>query len=163
MYVDCEDVSKVFPRDGSPFSHIDMLYNNTTGSAFMFFTNRFSSYNQVRMTLDNMTKTSFVMKWIIYYYTFMPFGLKNNRVMYQRMATILLYDMMNKEVVVCMNDLIVKSKDRESRDQHSKVLLNQSRSTRKLWLNPQKFTSGVTIGKLIGFLVSNIGIEGDPI
>lgn len=66
------------------------------------------------MTLNNMTKTSFVMKWVIYYYTVM--------------ATILLYDMMNKEAVVCMNDQIVKSKERESHDQHSKVLLNQSRS-----------------------------------
>ena len=42
--------------------YIDMLDNNTTGSALMFFMNGFSSYNQVRMTLDNMTKTSFVMK-----------------------------------------------------------------------------------------------------
>lgn len=79
------------------------------------------------MTLDNMTKTSFVMKWIISKTLSCPL-MKNNRVMYQRMATILLYDMMNKEVVVCMNDLIVKSKDRESYDRQSKVLLNQSRS-----------------------------------
>ena len=42
--------------------YIDMLDNNTTGSALMFFMYGFSSYNQVRMTLDNMTKTSFVMK-----------------------------------------------------------------------------------------------------
>ena len=90
MYVNCEDVSKVFPKDDSPFSHIDMLDNNTTDSALMFFMNGFSSYKQVRMTLDKMTKTSFVMKWVIYYYTFMPFDLKNNRAMYPRMATILL-------------------------------------------------------------------------
>jgi len=54
MYVNCEDVSKVFPKDDSPFLHIDMLDNNTTGSALMFFMNGFSSYNQVRMTLDNI-------------------------------------------------------------------------------------------------------------
>ena len=45
MYVKCEDVSQVFPKDDSPFSHIDMLDNNITGSALMFFVNGFSSYN----------------------------------------------------------------------------------------------------------------------
>ena len=44
----------------------------------------------------------------------MPFGLKNAGATYQWMATALLHDMMQNEVEVYVDDMIVKSKDRES-------------------------------------------------
>ncbi len=53
---------------------------------------------QILMAPEDMTKTTFVTEWGIYSYTVMPFGLKNAGATYQRMATTLLHDMMNKEV-----------------------------------------------------------------
>ena len=44
----------------------------------------------------------------------MPFCLKNARTTFQRMATALLHDMMHNEVEVYVDDMIVKSKDREN-------------------------------------------------
>ena len=44
----------------------------------------------------------------------MQFSLKNAGATYQRMATALLHDMMHNKVEVYVNDMIVKSKDRES-------------------------------------------------
>ena len=74
----------------------------------------FSGYNQIKMAPKDMTKTTFTMEWgIYYYYTVMPFGLKNTRATYQRMATALLHDVMHNEVEVYVDDMIVKSKDRE--------------------------------------------------
>jgi len=43
----------------------------------------------------------------------MPFGLKNAGATYQRMATVLLHDMMHNEVEVYVDDMIVNSKERE--------------------------------------------------
>ena len=43
----------------------------------------------------------------------MPFGLKNASATYQRMATALLHNMMNNEVKVYVDDMIMKSKNRE--------------------------------------------------
>ena len=43
----------------------------------------------------------------------MPFGLKNAGAIYQRMATALLHDMMHNKVEVYVNDMIVKSNERE--------------------------------------------------
>jgi hypothetical protein len=53
---------------------------------------------QILMAPEDMTKMTFVIEWGIYSYTVMPFGLKNAGATYQRMATTLLHDMMNKEV-----------------------------------------------------------------
>ena len=66
------------------------------------------------MAPKDMTKTTFTTEWGIYCYTVMPFGLKNAGATYQKMATALLYDMMHNEVEVYVDDMIVKSKDKEN-------------------------------------------------
>ena len=91
----------------------------------------------------------------------MLFGLKNARATYQRMATALLHDMMYNEVEVYINDIIVKSKDREKHTTNLKKLFERIKEYR-LRLNPQKYTFGVIAGKLLGLLVSDRVIEVDP-
>ena len=78
----------------------------------MPFMDGFLGYNQIKMALKDMTKTTFTSKCGIYCYTIMPFGLKNASATFQRMAIALLHDMMPDEVEVYVNDMIVKSKDR---------------------------------------------------
>ena len=91
----------------------------------------------------------------------MLFGLRNARVNYQRMATVLQHDMMHNEVEVYVDDMIVKSKDRENHTMNLRKFFKRIKEYR-IRLNPQKCTFGVTVGKLLGFLVSDRGIEVDP-
>ena len=91
----------------------------------------------------------------------MPFGLKNAGATYQRMATALLHDMMHNEVEVYVDDMIMKSKDRENHTMNLRKFFKRIKEYR-LRLNLQKCTFGVTTGKLLGFLVSDRGIEVDP-
>jgi hypothetical protein len=109
MCVDFRDLNRACPKDDFPLPHIDVLVDNTAGSALMSFMDGFSGYNQILMAPEDMKKTTFVTEWGIYCYTVMPFGLKNIGATYQRMATTLLHDMMHKEVEVYVNDMIVKS------------------------------------------------------
>ncbi|KAA3462128.1 RNA-directed DNA polymerase-like protein [Gossypium australe] len=44
----------------------------------------FSSYNQIKMHLEDMEKTTFVTMWETFCYKVMPFRLKNTGVTYQR-------------------------------------------------------------------------------
>ena len=88
----------------------------------------------------------------------MPFGLKNAGATYQRAATALLHDLIHKEVEVYVDDMIVKSKDREGHIPTLRKFFERIRFY-KLWLNPKKCTFGVTSGKLLRFMVSQRGIE----
>ena len=160
MCVDFRDLNKVCPKDDFPLPYIDVLVDNTAGSALMSFFDGFSGYNQIKMAPKDMTKTTFTTKWGIYCYTVMPFGLKNAGATYQMMAMALLHDMMHNEVEVYVDDMIVKSKDRESYTPNLRKFLERIKEYR-LRLNPQKCTFGVTTGKLLGFLVSDRGIEVD--
>ena len=90
----------------------------------------------------------------------MPFGLKNARVINQRMATTLLHDMMHNKVEVYVDDMIVKSKDKGGHIINLRKFFERIKEYR-LRLNPQKCSFGVTVGKLLGFLVSDRGIEVD--
>ena len=90
----------------------------------------------------------------------MSFGLKNAGTTYQRMATTLLHDMMHDKVEMYIDDMIVKSKDREGHVINLRKFIERIKEY-KLRLNPQKCTFGVTRGKLLGFLISDRGIEVD--
>ena len=57
--------------------------------------------------------------------------------------------------------MIVKSKDRVSHTINLRKFFERIKKFR-LRLNPEKCTFGVTAGKLLGFLVSDRGIEVDP-
>jgi len=91
----------------------------------------------------------------------MPFSLINAGTTYQRGMTTLFHDMIHKEVEVYVDDMIVKSRDEE---QHVEYLAKMFERLRKykLRLNPNKCTFGVRSGKLLGFIVSQRGIEVDP-
>ena len=161
MCVDFRDLNKACHKDDFPLPHINVLVDNTTSSALMSFMDGFSGYNQIKMALRDMTKTTFTTEWRIYCYTMMPFGLKNAGVTWQKMATALLHDIMNNEVEVYVDDMIVKSKDREGHIVKLRKFFERIKEYR-LRLNPQKWTFGVISRKLLGFLVSYRGIEVDP-
>ena len=77
------------------------------------------------------------------------------------MATALLHDIMHNEVEVNVDDIILKSKEREGHIINLRKLFERIKEY-KLRLNPQKCTFGVIARKLLGFLVSDRGIEVDP-
>ena len=71
-----------------------------------------------------------------------------------------MHDLILKEVKVYVDDMIVKSKDREG---HIPAL---RKFFERIWfyklrLNPKKCTFEVTSEKLLGFMVSQKGIEVD--
>jgi hypothetical protein len=106
-------------------------------------------------------KMAFITSWGTYYYKVMPFGLKNAGATYQRAMVALFHDMMHKEIEVYVDDMIAKSKDEESHIPALRKLFERLRKY-QLKLNPAKCTFGVKSGKLLGFVVSNKGIEVDP-
>ncbi|WJX45728.1 hypothetical protein P8452_32589 [Trifolium repens] len=161
MCVDYRDLNKASPKDDFPLPHIDVLVDNTAKSKVFSFMDGFSGYNQIKMAVEDREKTSFITPWGTFCYKVMPFGLTNAGATYQRGMTTLFHDMMHKEIEVYVDDMIVKS---GTEGEHVEYLLKMFQRLRKyrLRLNPNKCTFGVRSGKLLGFIVSQKGIEVDP-
>jgi hypothetical protein len=62
MCVDFRDLNRACLKDDFPLPHINVLVDNTTGSALMSFMEGFSGYNQILMAIKDMTKTTFVIE-----------------------------------------------------------------------------------------------------
>ncbi|KAK2423436.1 hypothetical protein QL285_033889 [Trifolium repens] len=108
-----------------------------------------------------MEKTTFITPWGTFCYKVMPFGLKNAGATYQRAMVTLFHDMIHKEIEVYVDDMIAKSQEEDEHLVHLSKLFARLRKF-KLRLNPNKCTFGVRSGKLLGFIVSQRGIEVDP-
>ena len=120
-----------------------------------------SGYNQIKMTLEDRKKTSFITPWGAFFYLVMSFGLINVGATYQRAMTKIFHDMIHKEIEVYVDDMIVKSGTEEEHVENLSKMFQRLRKY-KLRLNPNKCTFGVRSGKLLGFIVSQKGIEVDP-
>ena len=72
----------------------------------------------------------------------------------------MLHDMMHNKVKVYVDDMIVKSKDRRGHIINLRKFFERIKACRQR-LDSQKCTFGVIVGKLLGFLVSDRGIEID--
>ncbi|KAA3467563.1 RNA-directed DNA polymerase (Reverse transcriptase), Ribonuclease H [Gossypium australe] len=110
---------------------------------------------------EEMEKTTFVNIWGTFCYKVMPFELKNAGATYQRAIVTLFHDMIHKEIEFYVGDMIAKFKTEK---EHVYVLRKLFLRLKKFQLkpNPTKCTFGARSRKLLGFVVSENGIEIDP-
>ena len=121
----------------------------------------FSGYNQIQMAKEDQEKIAFVTNQGLYCYKVMPFGLKNAGAMYQRLVNQMFKKQIGKNVEVYVNDMLVKSKEEEDHLDDLKETFNTLRQY-SMKLNPSKCAFGVSLGKFLGFIVSQKGIEANP-
>ena len=60
MCVDYRDLNKARPKDDFLLPHIDMLVDSTAKFKVFSFMDGFSGYNQIKMTPEDMEKTTFI-------------------------------------------------------------------------------------------------------
>jgi len=91
----------------------------------------------------------------------MSFGLKNAGATYQRCIQACLTSPWGRNVEAYMDDVVIKTKHPEDFLKDNEETISSLRKYR--WkLNPEKCVFGVPSGKLLGFIVSNRGIEANP-
>jgi hypothetical protein len=91
----------------------------------------------------------------------MPFGLINVGATFQRAMDVEFQGLINKCVVVYLDDVIVYSKDRDDHITHLTQIFERCRKY-GISLNPKKTIFGVEEGKLLGHIISRDGIHIDP-
>eukprot|EP00253_Pinus_taeda_P010379 PITA_10379 len=93
---------------------MEQILHSVAGSELMSFLYGFSGYNQILVHPDDRLKTTFRTKWGTYAYQKMPFGLINAGDTFQRAIDIAFKGLINKTVVVYLDDITVFSKKRSN-------------------------------------------------
>ncbi|XP_020271750.1 uncharacterized protein LOC109846924 [Asparagus officinalis] len=90
------------------------MIDNTYGYERMYFMNGFLWYNQIKMYPEDEKHTAFRTPLGVYYYTVMPFGLKNAGATYQRAMNTIFYEYLLKKIECYMDDIEVKSQNKDA-------------------------------------------------
>ena len=113
------------------------------------------------MAEEDEEKTAFITPCGTYCFVWMPFGLKNAGSTFARVVHHAFEPQMHRNVEAYMDDIVVKSKNRATLIQDLDETFANLRKI-SLKLNPEKCVFGVPSGKLLGFFVSQRGIEANP-
>ena len=161
MCSDFTDLNKACPKDSFPLPRIDQLVDSIAGHKFLTFMDAFLRYNQIKMAEEDQEKTAFITSQGLYCYKVIPFGLKNAEAAYQRLVNKMFNKQIGRNMEVYVDDLLVKSKEKLAHLDD----LRETFATLKQYqmkLNPSKCVFRVASSKLLGFIVSQRGIEANP-
>jgi hypothetical protein len=130
------------------------VVDSTTGCSVLSFLDCYSGYYQISLAKEDEEKTAFITPFRAFYYTSMPFGLKNTGATYQRAILTCLADHWGKRGEAYVDDVVIKTENLENFIEDLQLVFNSLRRYR--WkLNPEKCVFGVPAGKLLGFIVSH--------
>jgi hypothetical protein len=158
---DFRDLNKACLKDNYPTPFIDQIIDECAGCEAFSFMDGFSGYNQIQIKPEDQHKTTFICLWGTFAYRKMPFGLKNVGATFQRAMSFAFHDL--KHIVEAyLDDLASRSRKRKDHPTHLRLIFERCRYFR-IRLNPNKCSFCVTSGRLLGFIISTIGIMVDPL
>eukprot|EP00253_Pinus_taeda_P004694 PITA_04694 len=112
--IDFRNLNRASLKDNFPLPTMEQILQSVAGSELISFLDGFSGYNQVLVHPDDQLKTTFRTKWGTYAYQKMPFGLINAGATFQRAMDTAFRGLINRTVVVYLDDITVFSKERSN-------------------------------------------------
>ena len=113
------------------------------------------------MAEEDQDKTSFITSQGLYCYKVMPFGLKNAGATYQRLVNKMFSKQIGRNMEVYVDNMLVKSREELVHLDDLKEMFTTIKQY-QMKLNPAKCVFGVALGKFLGFMESQRGIEANP-
>jgi len=161
MCVDYTSLNKACPKVPFPLPRIDQIVDYTAGCETLTFLDSYSGYHQIKMKESDQLATSFITPFGMYCYVTMPFGLRNAGATYKRCMLHVFGKHIGSTVEAYVDDIIVKSKQLGDLIQDLEIAFSCLRAN-QIKLNPEKCVFGVPRGMLLGYIVSQHGIEANP-
>ena len=119
----------------------------------------YSGFHQIHVAGDQ-DKTSIITEKGLYGWLRMSFGLRNAPATIQRLINTVFQPQLGRNMEAYIDDMIVKSRKELGHIDDLRETFETLRKY-KLRLNPKKCVFGVLVGKLLGFLEDQRGIEAN--
>ncbi|KAL0333080.1 UNVERIFIED_CONTAM: Retrovirus-related Pol polyprotein from transposon [Sesamum calycinum] len=162
MCIDFRDLNKACPKDFYPLSRIDQVVGSTSKCELLSMMDASQGYHQIILAPEDLKRVNFVTSAGIFCYVAMPFGLKNASATYQSLVDKIFRLQIRKNVEVYINYMLVKSRKAKDHMTNLEETFSVLRKYR-LKLNPVKCAFRVQGGHLLGFMVTQRGIEANPL
>jgi hypothetical protein len=113
------------------------------------------------MTESDQLASSFITPFGMYFYVTMPSGLRNAGATYQRCMQHVFGDHIGRTVEAYVDDTVVKTRKADDLVTDLRIMFGCQQAN-GVKLNPEKCVLGVLRGMLLGYIVSQRGIEANP-
>jgi hypothetical protein len=85
----------------------------------------YSGYHQIKIHTEDIHKTAFSMRYGLYEYLVMSFGLTNTPTHFMYLMNSVFMPELDKFVMVFIDNILVYSKNMEEHEEHMRVMLQQ--------------------------------------
>jgi hypothetical protein len=82
-----------------------------------------SGYHQLKVRECDISKTAFILRYGIYEFTVMSFGLTNAPAYFMYMMNTVFMEYLDKFIVVFIDDILVYSRNKEEHEGHLRLVL----------------------------------------
>ena len=122
--MDFRNLNQSSQKDNYPLPSLDKVLKIVNGLKMMSFLDGNFGYNQVMIQEEDRMTTTFTAKWGTFAYMGMPFGLLSMGVTFQRAMDEAFKGLVNKCIIIYMDDLTVFSKNQTNHITNLKQVLN---------------------------------------
>ena len=120
-----------------------------------------SGYHQVRVKVEDVSKTAFWMRYGHFELLFMPFGVNNAPAVFMDLMNRIFAPCLDQFVVVFIDDILIYSKTKEEHAKHLRIVLQTLRQE-KLYAKLSKCSIWLDHVSFLGYIISGDGISLDP-
>jgi hypothetical protein len=116
-------LNSVTIKNKYPLLRIDILFDQLAGTRVFSKVDLRSGYHQIKIHLKDVPKTVFSIRYGLYEYLVMSFGLTNDPAHFMYLMNSMFMPELDKFVVVFIDDILIYSKSEEEHAQHLRVIL----------------------------------------
>jgi hypothetical protein len=161
LCVDYRPLNAVTIKNKYPLPRIDILFDQLAGAKVFSKVDLCSGYHQIKICLEDVPKTGFSIRYGLYEYLVMLFGLTNAPAHFMYLMNSVFMLELDKFVMVFIDDILVYSNDEEGHEQHLHIVLQWLRD-HQLYAKFSKCAFWLKEVPFLGHVISAVGIAVDP-
>ncbi|KAJ9541941.1 hypothetical protein OSB04_028447 [Centaurea solstitialis] len=161
MCIDYRGLNKVTIKNRYPLPRIDDLFDQLQGASWFSKIDLRSGYHQLRVKEADIHKTAFRTRYGHFEFLMMPFGLTNAPAAFMDLMNRVCRPMLDRSVIVFIDDILVYSKTKEDHVVHLREVLEVLRKER-LYAKFTKCAFWLEEVQFLGHVVNREGIKVDP-
>jgi hypothetical protein len=118
LCVNYRPLNAVTIKNKYPLRRIDILFDQLAGGQVFSKIDLRSAYHQINIRVEDIPKTAFTVRYGLYEYLVMSFGLMNVLAHFMYLMNLVFMPELDQFVVVFIDDILVYSKSMEEHKEH---------------------------------------------
>jgi hypothetical protein len=125
LCVDYRPLNVITIKNKYPLPRIDILFDQLAGDHVFSMIDLRSGYHQIKIRAKDIPKTAFSVRYGLYKYLVMSFGLTNAPAHFMYLMNSVFIPELDKFVIAFIDDILVYSNTMEEHKEHLRIVLQQ--------------------------------------